>query len=376
MEVAVAKALKTSLRREFIVQQTSWEENLCLNPNTVAGGEDFSVDDLFDFSDGSLHYEQQEYDEEKETLSVSSQSQDRGGEDDSNSNSTGGSYDSLFTAELAVPAGDLEDLEWVSHFVDDSLPELSLLYPVRSEEANRWVEPEPSAKKTPRFPCKARSVRSRKPNARVWSLGPLLSLPSSPSSCSSSATEPPAKKQKKRAEAQAVGAQIQRRCSHCQVQKTPQWRTGPLGAKTLCNACGVRYKSGRLYSEYRPACSPTFCSDIHSNSHRKVLEIRKRKEVPGPETGLAQAQMVLGTSQRSVLAFVRERERWVRVWSVIEALELGGMALLVLVGGGGDGLLVDLYHRVVLDLFQHHLCRLAYERFPWGVWMITSYPNL
>ncbi|XP_014502491.1 GATA transcription factor 7 [Vigna radiata var. radiata] len=296
MEVAVAKALKPSLRREFIVQQTHCEDFFSLNANTVAGGDDFFVDDLFDFSDGSLHYEPQEYVEEKKSLSASSQSKDRG-EDDSNSNSTGVSYDSLFSAELAVPAGDLEDLEWVSHFVDDSLPELSLLYPVRSEEVNRRVEPEPSAKKTPRFPCetkittKTRTVRNRKPNARVWSLGPLLSLPSSPSSCSSSSTEPPAKKQKKRAEAQPVGAQVQRRCSHCQVQKTPQWRTGPLGAKTLCNACGVRYKSGRLFSEYRPACSPTFCSDIHSNSHRKVLEIRKKKGVSGAEAH-PQAQMV------------------------------------------------------------------------------------
>ncbi|XP_062226283.1 GATA transcription factor 5-like [Phragmites australis] len=69
-----------------------------------------------------------------------------------------------------------------------------------------------------------------------------------------------------------------RRCSHCGVQKTPQWRAGPEGAKTLCNACGVRYKSGRLLPEYRPACSPTFTSSIHSNSHRKVLEMRRKKE--------------------------------------------------------------------------------------------------
>ncbi|CAD6243241.1 unnamed protein product [Miscanthus lutarioriparius] len=74
-----------------------------------------------------------------------------------------------------------------------------------------------------------------------------------------------------------------RRCSHCGVQKTPQWRAGPEGAKTLCNACGVRYKSGRLLPEYRPACSPTFVSSIHSNSHRKVLEMRRKKEdVHGP----------------------------------------------------------------------------------------------
>ncbi|WOH07186.1 hypothetical protein DCAR_0626615 [Daucus carota subsp. sativus] len=65
-----------------------------------------------------------------------------------------------------------------------------------------------------------------------------------------------------------------RRCTHCLSQRTPQWRTGPLGPKTLCNACGVRFKSGRLLPEYRPAKSPTFVSYKHSNSHKKVLEMR------------------------------------------------------------------------------------------------------
>ncbi|KAM3345049.1 GATA transcription factor 1 [Capsicum galapagoense] len=70
---------------------------------------------------------------------------------------------------------------------------------------------------------------------------------------------------------------IGRRCQHCGVDKTPQWRGGPTGPKTLCNACGVRYKSGRLLPEYRPANSPTFSADLHSNSHRKVLEMRKQR---------------------------------------------------------------------------------------------------
>lgn len=72
-------------------------------------------------------------------------------------------------------------------------------------------------------------------------------------------------------------ASIGRKCQHCGADKTPQWRAGPLGPKTLCNACGVRYKSGRLLPEYRPASSPTFSAASHSNSHRKVLEMRKHK---------------------------------------------------------------------------------------------------
>ncbi|KAJ4968484.1 hypothetical protein NE237_015185 [Protea cynaroides] len=69
-----------------------------------------------------------------------------------------------------------------------------------------------------------------------------------------------------------------RKCWHCGAEKTPQWRAGPYGPKTLCNACGVRYKSGRLVPEYRPASSPSFSNELHSNSHRKILEMRKLKQ--------------------------------------------------------------------------------------------------
>lgn len=33
-------------------------------------------------------------------------------------------------------------------------------------------------------------------------------------------------------------------CRNCGAQQTPQWRCGPEGPRTLCNACGVRYKKG------------------------------------------------------------------------------------------------------------------------------------
>ncbi|KAK6136173.1 hypothetical protein DH2020_030064 [Rehmannia glutinosa] len=68
--------------------------------------------------------------------------------------------------------------------------------------------------------------------------------------------------------------------------ETPQWRAGPMGPKTLCNACGVRYKSGRLFPEYRPAASPTFIPYLHSNSHKKVVEMRSKV---GPENAAAAA---------------------------------------------------------------------------------------
>lgn len=287
MEFAVAKALKPSLRREFVFQQTLGEELFSFTANTVVAGEDFSVDDLLDFSNGGdiLHHDGDE-EEKDSSLSLSSQSLS----EDNNSNSTDASFDSsIFSTELLVPDDDVAGLEWVSHFVDDSLPELSLLYPVQIQTNTCPQKHETRHGKTLRFSTekmkittKTRTVKNRKPNPRVWAQRPFFPSPSVVFG------GPPAKKQKKKPEAleaQEEG-QLQRRCSHCQVQKTPQWRTGPLGAKTLCNACGVRYKSGRLFSEYRPACSPTFSSEIHSNSHRKVLEMRKRKGIP------AQTRMV------------------------------------------------------------------------------------
>lgn len=39
---------------------------------------------------------------------------------------------------------------------------------------------------------------------------------------------------------------IRLQCVHCHNTETPLWRAGPDGPKTLCNACGVRYKKGKL----------------------------------------------------------------------------------------------------------------------------------
>lgn len=114
MEVVVAKAFKSSLHRELAflksTQQGGYGEEIwCLNSNNGVAGEDFSVDDLFDFSQGEFQHEygvevvEEEEDEEKDSLSGSS-SQDRS-EEDTNSNSSSGAGDSefVFTGELAVP---------------------------------------------------------------------------------------------------------------------------------------------------------------------------------------------------------------------------------------------------------------------------------
>lgn len=95
-----------------------------------------------------------------------------------------------------------------------------------------------------------------------------------------SGTRPGPKISRKRARSKNADVEVRRRrCLHCDSEKTPQWRAGPMGPKTLCNACGMRYMSGPLVPEYRPASSPTFVPTRHSNSHRKVIELRRDKEL-------------------------------------------------------------------------------------------------
>ena len=47
----------------------------------------------------------------------------------------------------------------------------------------------------------------------------------------------------------ADGRSMRRGCLNCGCQKTPQWRMGPDGPKTLCNACGVRFRKGLPMSD-------------------------------------------------------------------------------------------------------------------------------
>lgn len=197
----------------------------------------------------------------------------------------------LVPAELCVPTDALEELEWLSTFVDDTFePSAVEFEPVAAvavasaaqQKASRPVEVTKTwllgRARSKRRPSRSLSVSSSQSTVFVNAF--LGRAEAEASVCSRPPQPPPVAKKAKKVCSRSLedGSPVNRRCSHCLVQKTPQWRTGPLGPKTLCNACGVRYKSGRLLPEYRPALSPTFSSDIHSNCHRKVIEIRRQKE--------------------------------------------------------------------------------------------------
>ncbi|KAF8407090.1 hypothetical protein HHK36_006215 [Tetracentron sinense] len=195
--------------------------------------------------------------------------------------------DTQFSSELCVPHDDLADLEWITNFTEESftiedLEKLQLIsgMKARRDESSetRDFQPETNHKNPILWtemsvPGKARSKRSRAAPCN-WSSRLLVLSPTT----SSSESYVTSNSRKKEAFNNVTGNVDGRRCRHCDSDKTPQWRTGPLGPKTLCNACGVRYKSGRLVPEYRPASSPTFVVTKHSNSHRKVIELRRQKE--------------------------------------------------------------------------------------------------
>ncbi|EFH41984.1 hypothetical protein ARALYDRAFT_917909 [Arabidopsis lyrata subsp. lyrata] len=44
-------------------------------------------------------------------------------------------------------------------------------------------------------------------------------------------------------------AQDKKTCADCGTSKTPLWRGGPAGPKSLCNACGIRNRKKRRGTE-------------------------------------------------------------------------------------------------------------------------------
>lgn len=160
---------------------------------------------------------------------------------------------------------EVAELEWLSNFVDES----NTYFP-----ANQFMGTATNIRTDAPFSCRSRSKRSKAPSRNT---GWTTSLPDSHIPIINRCNDRE-KLETHNSPASSTATSDARRCTHCASEKTPQWRTGPLGPKTLCNACGVRFKSGRLVPEYRPAASPTFVLTQHSNSHRKVMELRRQKE--------------------------------------------------------------------------------------------------
>ena len=60
----------------------------------------------------------------------------------------------------------------------------------------------------------------------------------------------------KRVSAAAAASEELRSCTNCGRYKTPQWRIGPLGPKSLCNACGVHYRKFKQLPKFNVTFKP------------------------------------------------------------------------------------------------------------------------
>ncbi|XP_057981643.1 GATA transcription factor 4 [Malania oleifera] len=201
-----------------------------------------------------------------------------------------------FTTDLCVPNDDAAQLEWLSQFVEDSFTD----FPANEFDGAANARSEAS------FHGRSRSKRTRPASANTSWFSSSESESNPTAGKTTTVTTSSRNSTKKKDPSQDSSSSMAgeqsspgkmtsegvRRCAHCASEKTPQWRAGPLGPKTLCNACGVRFKSGRLVPEYRPAASPTFVLTQHSNSHRKVMELRRQKEILRQEQEQKQQQQL------------------------------------------------------------------------------------
>lgn len=308
-----------------------------LEPFSITPCEAFTVDDLLDFSNNDISSPSRDdcasflrFSAENSSASTTPDILDVVSSERCSSRAPLSVFEAVppSAEPLYTPPDELAELDWLSTFVEeDSYTADKSLAPfvhsnfndcktagVRNvrysfqnespvsvlEEGNAlWTRSRSILGSTTVVKARSRSKRSRT-GGRVWSLNMLTLLPSDRNSASekpayedlsedsqSSSLEyeagdlfRPKKRSNKgtHSKRSSLDNSQPRRCMHCQVQRTPQWRAGPSGPKTLCNACGVRYKSGRLVPEYRPAASPSFMSEIHSNSHKKILEMRLYKD--------------------------------------------------------------------------------------------------
>ncbi|KAE9621385.1 hypothetical protein Lal_00032089 [Lupinus albus] len=250
-------------------------------------GEPFAVDDLLDFSNADAIMSDGFFDnatgnsDDSSTVAVPV--------DSGNSTISGtvvpcAGGDSQFSrGELCVPYDDIAELEWLSNFVEDSFSVEEEIKTLKLLSGDVTVSSTIATK-----PYTPESSSSSENDTTTQPLGKVRSKRSRIAPCDWSTrlghrvTPPKTKKEGLLNMNSSNNNNVEcylRKCLHCGAEKTPQWRSGPMGPKTLCNACGVRFKSGRLVPEYRPATSPTFVSTKHSNSHRKVMELRRQKEV-------------------------------------------------------------------------------------------------
>ncbi|KAL6222409.1 hypothetical protein ACLB2K_005801 [Fragaria x ananassa] len=68
---------------------------------------------------------------------------------------------------------------------------------------------------------------------------------------------------------------LARRCANCDTTSTPLWRNGPRGPKSLCNACGIRFKKEERRATAAAATSANGATSSGSHSWMNNSQAQK-----------------------------------------------------------------------------------------------------
>jgi hypothetical protein len=91
-------------------------------------------------------------------------------------------------------------------------------------------------------------------------------------------TSPPLPAVKPRSNSTSTTANgLTKKCLYCGSRSTPMWRRGPQGAGTLCNACGVKWKHGKILCG-SAAPPPTPATDKVEKKKRKYHNANKKEK--------------------------------------------------------------------------------------------------
>lgn len=104
-------------------------------------------------------------------------------------------------------------------------------------------------------------------------------------------------------------------CTDCNATKTPLWRGGPEGPKSLCNACGIRYRKKRREAlgldgpkrRESAATADAACTDAAGDEEQQP-KTKKSKRV-GPREEVTVELRMMGFGKEVVLKQRRRMRR-------------------------------------------------------------------
>ncbi|CDH55576.1 predicted protein [Lichtheimia corymbifera JMRC:FSU:9682] len=91
----------------------------------------------------------------------------------------------------------------------------------------------------------------------------------------------------KHARSASTGSAV-KKCLYCGSKSTPMWRRGPQGAGTLCNACGVKWKHGKILAgssssnssnDTGPTTTATLSTPSTSTRERRGSDKKRKKSM-------------------------------------------------------------------------------------------------